>query len=66
MQKRDKRVKIQNWNNDDVKMQGRIKKNKVYRTEILQMSICRDEESKLKYTELKDCRCQYTESKQAK
>ena len=30
------------------------------------MSVSRDEESKLKYKELKDCRCQYAETKQVK
>ena len=37
----------------DVNKQRRGKQSKVYRIELLQMSICRDEESKLKFTKLK-------------
>ena len=34
-------------------MQRRVKQSKVYRIEILQMPICREEESRVKSTELK-------------
>ena len=47
-------------------MQTRGKQSKLYKTEILQMSICRDKEIKVKSTELKYCRCQYTQTKNAK
>ena len=42
------------------------KKKKTYRTQILQMSISRDGENELNYTELKTWRCQYAEMKNAK
>ena len=47
-------------------MEIRRKQSKIYRTEIMQMPICRDKERKLKYTELKYCRCHYGEAKKAK
>ena len=47
-----------------MKRQG--KQSKIYATQILQMSICRDEVSKSKYTEMKYCRYQYPETKKAK
>ena len=48
---------VEKWNPVDVNMQRRGKQSQICRTEILQLSKCRDEESKLKYTELEDCRC---------
>ena len=47
-------------------MQREEKQSQIYGIEILQMSKCRDEESKLKYTELQDYRCKYTETEQVK
>ena len=47
-------------------MEIRRKQSKIYRNEIMQMPICRDKERKLKYTELKYCRCHYGEAKKAK
>ena len=41
------------------------KGKKICRTEIWQMSISRDEESKVKFTELNYCRCQYAEMKKS-
>ena len=40
--------------------------SEIYKIEKLQVSICRDEERKLKYTELKTCRGQYGDPKKAK
>ena len=42
-------------------MQRRVKQSKIYRTKLVQMSLCRDEGSKVKYTELKYCKCQYSQ-----
>ena len=39
------------------------KYSQIYRNKILQMPICRDEETKVKFTELKYSRYQYVESK---
>ena len=47
-------------------MQRLGKQIKVYRTDILQMSICRNEESKVNSTQLKKCKCQYAETRQGK
>ena len=47
-------------------MQRRGKQGKICRTKTLEMSICRDEESKVKYGDLKYCRCQYAETRKAK
>ena len=47
-------------------MHRRGKQNKIYITEILQMLLCRDEESKVKYTEVKYYRSQYVETRKAK
>ena len=49
-----------------VNKQRRGKHSKIYRTEILQMSICRDEETKVKNTELKHSRCKYEETRRVK
>ena len=57
---------IQKWNTVDDNMQRFGKQIKVYRTDILQMSICRNEESKVKSTQLKKCKCQYAETRQEK
>ena len=46
-------------------MQKGGKQNKK-RIAILQISIFRDKEGKVKYTELKTCRCQYAEMKKGK
>ena len=47
-------------------MERRGKQSKIYRTEILQTSICIDEETKVKYKGLKYCSCQYADTKKAK
>ena len=47
-------------------MQRRVKQSKVYRIEILQMPVCREEASKVKPTELKSCKCKYAQTKKAK
>ena len=47
-------------------MQRQRKQTKIYRIEILQTSIWRDEESKVKYKELKYGRRQYVETRKAK
>ena len=47
-------------------MQRQGKQSQIYGIKILQMSICRDKGGKLKHAKLKDCRCQYPETKQAK
>ena len=47
-------------------MQTRRQKSEIYKTEILQMLICKDDESKVKYTELKNCRCQFAETRKEK
>ena len=47
-------------------MQRQRKQTKIYRIEILQTSIWRDEESKVKYKELKYGRRQYVETREAK
>ena len=47
-------------------MERRRKQSKIYRIEIMQMAIFRDKERKLKYTELKYCRCHYGERRKAK
>ena len=57
---------MQNWNTADVNMQRQGNQSQICRTEILGMSIGRDEEIKLKYTEMKYCRCQYAEKRKAK
>ena len=44
-------------------MRRRGQKSETYRTEILQMVICTDDESKVKYTKLKQCNCQYAETR---
>ena len=44
------------------KGRGKIKQ----RIETLQISIFRDKERKVKYTELKTCRCQYAKMKKGK
>ena len=50
----------------DANMHRQGMQNQIYGIEMLKMSICRDKGGKLKHTELKDCRCQYPETKQAK
>ena len=45
-------------------MQKQGKQRQIDGIELLQMSICRDEERKLRYTEVKTCKCQYRERKQ--
>ena len=47
-------------------MQRQEQKSETNRTEILQMLICTDGKRKVKYTELKQCSCQYAETKKAK
>ena len=42
-------------------MQRRGKQSKIYRTEVLQMLMCRNDQSRLKFTDSKYCRCQYAE-----
>ena len=54
--KKKTKKKTEKWNTIDVNMQRQGKQSQICRTEILQLSTCRDKESKLKYTELKDCR----------
>ena len=54
------------WSAAGANMQRSEKQGKICRTEILQMSICEDEESKINYTEVKYCRCEYAEARQAK
>ena len=55
---------IQKLNTVDDNMQRLGKQIKVYRTDKLQMSICRNEESKVKSTQLKKCKCPYAEMRQ--
>ena len=57
---------MQNRNTADLNFQRRGKQSEIYRTDTLQMSICRDEESKVKSAELKHWRCQYAGMKKAK
>ena len=57
---------IQTWYPADVNMKRRGKQSKICRTEILLMSLCRDEESKIKYIDLKHCRYQYAEIRKPK
>ena len=47
-------------------MHRRGKQSEIHRTEILKVSICTDEESKVKDTELKYCRLHYAEMSKAK
>ena len=42
------------------------KQIEIYGTEILQMSICSDEENNIKFIELKYYTCQYVETRQVK
>ena len=46
-------------------MQRRGQEKQIFRNNILQMSICRDEEIKVKYTQMKYCRCQYAGMRKA-
>ena len=48
-EKRKINSNIFNFNTPDVNMQRRVKETKIYRTERLQMSICRKEPSKVKF-----------------
>ena len=66
IQRRGKQVKYAELNFTDAKMQKQGKQSEIYKIEKLQVSICRDEERKLKYTELKTCRGQYGDPKKAK
>ena len=57
---------IQNWNTVDVNINWRGKQSKIYRTEILQISTCRNEQSNVQFTESKYYRCQYAETREVK
>ena len=63
---REPKSNMQNWNTAHVNMQRGGKHRKVYWTEVLQMSIWRDKESKVKFIELKYCRRQYSEMRKGK
>ena len=47
-------------------MQRRGKQSKIYRTEIMQMEMPTDKESKIKYTELKHWTCQNAGTRKGK
>ena len=57
---------IQKGNTAYANIQRRGKQSEIYRTDILHLSICRDEESKVKSAEPKHCRCQKGKTKKAK
>ena len=57
---------LQNWNTVDVNINWWGKQNKIYRTEILQISTCRNEQSNLQFTGSKYYRCQYEETREVK
>ena len=60
-ERRKAKESILNWGTADVNMERQGKQSKIYRTKILQTSIFRDEERKVKQRELKYWWCEYGE-----